>query len=115
MNYNTGLAMLHGTPSKPEAVLNARQTAILRDDILSSKPNSLMSLLTDFRDAYYGLNETTYTNIHDQGTIVFEHAEVNVNVDKLANGYDAARAGDDIMREMLNIARKTSAQNRIGR
>jgi len=38
-----------------------------------------------------------------------------MHVDQLANSYDAARAGDDVMREMLNIARKTNAKNRIGR
>jgi hypothetical protein len=34
MNDYTGLAMMHGTKRKPEAVLNAEQTAILRNKIL---------------------------------------------------------------------------------
>ena len=105
------MALVHAN----ESVLTPEQTAILRNDILGSKPNSLMNLLMDFRNAYAGLGDNTYNTNNTQGGITFEHAEVNVHVDKLANGYDAARAGDDIMKEMLNIARKTSAQNRIRR
>jgi len=109
--------MLHGTPQKPEAVLNAEQTRILRDNILSNRPDSLISLLKSYNEAYHGLSSSAYDSITsniDNSTII-EHAEVNVHVDKLANNYDAEKAGDDIMRQMLNIARKTKAQNRVGR
>lgn len=116
MNYTTGPAILHGTKSKPEAVINAEQTKILRENILGHSPNSLVNLLKDYNAAYKGLSSNTYDSISNNSYGgVIEHAEVNVHVDKLANGYDAAQAGDDIMREMLNIARKTGAQNRVGR
>mgnify|MGYP007038179470 CR=1 FL=1 len=48
-------------------------------------------------------------------SVVIERAEVNMNVQRLANDYDARRAGDQIMDQMLTIARKTQASNRIGR
>ena len=107
---------LIGETGKPEAVLNPEQTKILRENILGNTPNSLVNLLKDYNAAYHGLSSNTYDSISNNtyGGII-EHAEVNVHVDKLANNYDAAQAGEDIMREMLNIARKTNAQNRVGR
>lgn len=107
---------LIGETGKPEAVLNPEQTKILRENILGNTPNSLVNLLKDYNTAYRGLSSNTYDSISNNtyGGVI-EHAEVNVHVDKLANNYDAAQAGEDIMREMLNIARKTSAQNRVGR
>ena len=97
-----------------EAVLTAEQTRVLKNDILSNNPNSLLNLLQDFRAAYTGLGSTTNT-ISNSSPIIIEHAEVNMKIDKLANSYDAAQAGQDVMREIVNIARKTNAQNRVGR
>jgi hypothetical protein len=57
----TDFALVHAK----ESVLTPQQTAILRNEILGSKPNSLMNLLMDFHAAYSDLNETTYTNIRD--------------------------------------------------
>jgi len=37
-----------------------------------------------------------------------------MNVSRIANDYDAQRAGEQALDKMLQIARKTSAQNRIG-
>ena len=54
-----------------------------------------------------------YNSIDRSSSVVIEHAEVNMKVDKLANSYDAARAGKDVMEEMLHIASKTRAQNRV--
>lgn len=99
-----------------ETVLTASQTKILRDNILSNRPDSLISLLKSYNEAYHGLSQSTYDSISDNSnTVTIEHAEVNMKVEKLADSYDAAKAGDDVMREILNIARKTSAQNRVGR
>ena len=110
----TGPAWLDGTKTKPESVLTAKQTEILRNDILGNSHNSLMNLLLDFRDAYEGIgvNATSSTN---NNAIIIEHAEVNMKVEQLSNDYDAARAGDAVMKQMLNIARKSAANNRIGR
>jgi len=48
----TGWAILHGTKSHPEAVFNAAQTKVLRENILSNKPNSLVTLLNTYNEAY---------------------------------------------------------------
>ena len=110
-DYDTGLAMLHGTPAKPEAVLNAAQTKVLRDNILSKKPNSLLSLLEAYNEAY---KDGIGTITNNEG-ITIENATVNMNVQQIANDYDAQRAGEQALAEMLRIARKTSAANSVRR
>ena len=54
-----------------------------------------------------------------QGTsgnpIIINEASVNMNVSKIANDYDAERAGEKALEKMISIARKTQAQNRVGR
>jgi len=108
--------MLHGTKDNPEAIFNAQQTRILREQFLSNRPDSVISLLKDYRDAYHGLSTSTYDSIsNNSNATTIEHAEVNLNVDKLANDYDARRAADTIMDEMLRIASKTSAKNSVRR
>lgn len=107
-NY-TGLAMLHGSKSRPEAVFTAEQTAILRDDILSDSPNSLLSLLQDFRNSIAGVSSTAALSA--ASSIVIENASVNMNIDSIANDYDAQRAGEQALNRMLEIARKTNVQS----
>ena len=116
VNY-TGLAQLDGTKSKPEAVLNASQTKVLRDNILSNKPNSLVSLLKSYNDAYKGLSSNAYDSINtnNSNSTQIGKAEVNLNIDKLANDYDAKRAANTVMDEMLRIASKTGATNGVRR
>lgn len=107
-NY-TGLAMLHGSKSRPEAVFTADQTAILRNDILSDSPNSLLSLLQDFRNSIAGVSNTAALSA--SGSIIIENASVNMNIDSIANDYDAQRAGEQALNRMLEIARKTNVQS----
>lgn len=113
----TGIAKLDGTKSKPEAVLNASQTKVLRDNILSNKPNSLVSLLKSYNNAYKGLSSNTYDSINtnNSNSTQIGKAEVNLNIDKLANDYDAKRAANTVMDEMLRIASKTGATNGVRR
>ena len=110
----TGLAKMDGTKSKPEAVLNAHQTKVLRDDILSNKPTSLMNLLLDFKDAYEGIG-SNYSTINNDSGIIIENATVEMHIDQISNDYDARRAGEQALSEMMRIARKTSAKNSVGR
>ena len=104
----TGLAKMDGTKSKPEAVLNAHQTKILRDDILGNKPTSLMNLLLSLKDVYGDIG----SNYSASGAgVVIENATVEMHVDKLANDYDAQRAGEQVMDKLLSIARKSVTTN----
>jgi len=44
-------------------------------------------------------------------SIVIENATVEMNVGSIANDYDARRAGEQALEQMLKIARKTGAQS----
>lgn len=96
---------------KGEGIFTSEQMSVLRNDILGSSKNSLLNLLQDFRTAYTGLGASVYNN---SAAVTIEHAAVHMHVDKLADKYDAADAADDVMQELLTIARKSYASNRIG-
>lgn len=99
-----------------ETVLTAEQTQVLRDNILSNRPNSLISLLKSYNDGYNGINDNI-KDVHEitDNSTVIEHATVEMHVSKIANDYDAQRAGEKALEKMISIARKTQAQNRVGR
>lgn len=111
LNNYTGLAMLHGTKARPEAVLNAEETRMLREDIMSGKSNSLMSLLMDFRSTLsntVGAKDYKTMNNNDSVSI----GAINLTMQAtLANDYDAQRAVDTAYDRILEIARKTGAQS----
>ena len=109
----TGWAILHGTKSHPEAVFNAAQTKVLRENILSNKPNSLVTLLNTYNEAYKDGISVAPQEASEQ--LIIENATVNMNVQQIANDYDARRAGEQALNEMMRIARKTSAANSIRR
>ena len=99
-----------------ETVLTAEQTQVLRNNILSNRPNSLISLLKSYNESYDGIGNTMngISQVEDN-SMVIEHIEMNMNVSKIADDYDAKRAGEQALQKMVEIARKTQAQNRIGR
>ena len=99
-----------------ETIFTAAQTKILRDNILSNRPNSLISLLKSYNDNYGHINDAVNkVEPLENNSVVIERAEVNMNVAQIANDYDAQRAGEQALDRMLTIARKTQASNRIGR
>lgn len=96
-----------------EGIFNARQTRILRDNILSNKPNSLITLLNTYNEAYK--DGISVAPQEASGQLIIENATVNMNVEQIANDYDARRAGEQALNEMMRIARKTGAANSIRR
>ena len=99
-----------------ETVLTAEQTQVLRNNILSNRPNSLISLLKSYNEGYSGINNNIQETpqVTDNSTII-QQATVEMHVSKISNDYDAQRAGEKALEKMLSIARKTQAQNRVGR
>ena len=100
-----------------ETVLTAEQTQVLRNNILSNRPDSLISLLKSYNEAYHGLSQNAYDSISNTASeiITIERAEVNLQIEKLADDYDSRRAANTIMDEMLRIASKTKANNSVRR
>ena len=101
--------MLHGTKQHPEAVLNAAQTDFLRNDLLSNKNNSLISIVSQLQDLMDDTANSSISTINDEG-VVFKDITINISSDTISNDYDAHRAGEQILDEMLRIARKSGTR-----
>ena len=99
-----------------ETVLTAEQTQILRHNILSNTPNSLISLLKSYNEGYDGISNAaeTVAQVNDNSVII-EQATVEMKIEQISSDYDARRAGEQALAEMMRIARRTSASNSIGR
>lgn len=80
LNTATGPAWLDGTPSKPELVLNAKDTQnfLQLKDVLS-----------------HAMSGATTTN-----NSALAQYEININVDKIANDYDVERMTDQVIRKI---------------
>lgn len=98
-----------------EGVLTAEQTSILRNEILGNKPNSALSMLSDLRELWNAAERTANIPHTNDASVIIENATVEMNVSRIANDYDAQRAGEQALDQMLAIARRTQAQNRVGR
>ena len=106
----TGLAMVHGSKNKPEAFLDAETTRMWKEDILGGRGTSLTSLLSEFNYTLADALSAGGIN-NDNKSVVIENAAVNLNIESIANDYDARRAGEQALEEMLRIARKNSVQS----
>lgn len=100
----TGPAWLDGTKKKPEAVLNADQTRFLKEDLFGNSSNSLMSIVSALQDS---MNSTYTSSVDNSNSVVIENISLNFEAGTISNDYDARRAGDTVVKEILKIARKT--------
>ena len=107
----TGPAWLDGTPSAPEAVLNAAQTKFLREDMFGNSSTSLISIVTALQDAIE--NTSTGSSTFSEG-INIENVSINFQPGVISNDYSAKRAGDMAMQEIIKIARK-AGNNSVSR
>jgi len=99
-----------------ETVFTAKQTSILKHNILSNSPNSLISLLKSYNEGYKHINDATSSlSSNEDNSVVIENVSVNMNVSKIANDYDAQRAGEQALAEIMRIARKSGAANGVRR
>lgn len=101
----TGPAWVDGTKSKPEAFLSAEDTAMLKSKIFSNSDGSLKTLVAALEDI---TNKTSSYQGEGSGNIVIENATVNIQPGTISNDYDARRAGELALEEMVKIARKTT-------
>lgn len=105
----TGPAWVDGSKSKPEAFLSAEDTAMLKSKIFSNSDGSLRALVA----ALEAITSDTskYSAQTNTESIVIQNAQVNIQPGVISNDYDARRAGEMALEEMLKIARKTT--NRV--
>lgn len=111
MVTETGLVQVHGTEARPEAFMNANEVQMWKQDILGGGAHSLLGEMLELRSLYNSMSNISDTVTQNTDSIVIEHAEVNMNIDQLADDYDARRAGTTALDEMLKIARKSGANS----
>lgn len=115
----TGPAWVDGTPSQPEAVLNANETKFVQNklpnilnsaDTLQERVKDLQNLQTDWLS-----NISNIINNNDQNNSVnIEHVELNMTVEQMSSSADAKKLGREAFDELLNMARKTG-KNSVSR
>lgn len=102
----TGPVMVHGSKNKPEGFLSAEDTALLKNTIFSSNNN----VLRDFINALENRSNSN-ANIETAPNVIIEEVNLEIASSTIANDYDAKRAGEKILEEMVKISRKTT--NRV--
>ena len=106
----TGPARVDGTKAKPVAFLSAEDTRLLKSKIFSNSAYSLRSTL----EATENLGKTfanVSTGENSGQSINIEKLEVAIQPGVISSDYDAKRAGEMALEEMVRIARKTT--NRV--
>lgn len=102
----TGTAAVHGTISRPEAFLNAEQTARIQEALAASGRDGIMSVLQNSIDA---LNLTLkHTPETTSSSWTISPGAVVINVDSLNDSYDVEQLSNDVMNRMVQIASKAT-------
>jgi ATP-dependent protease Clp ATPase subunit len=93
-------------------MLNANATKMWKEDILSGKSGSLTYGVSKLQEIVNNMvlgNEVPFNNVSNNGTTI-ENIELTMNA-TIANDYDARRAGENIVDEIMKIARKSSVSS----
>ena len=107
----TGLAMVHGSSSKPEAFLNAEQTAQIKDALMLQTREGLLSSLQDSLLKFQSTIDGTVSGINSEAnnsSINIQPGAVVIQVEELANNYDVEKLSNDVMNRMTAIAAKAT-------
>ena len=109
----TGPAWVDGTKSKPEAFLSAKDTALLKSKIFSDSDYSLRSVI----EAIQGMSNSfgTINNSSVSGGITIENVTVEVQPGVISSDYDARRAGEMALEEIVKVARRSTNLNAMRR
>lgn len=107
MNYSTGMAMLHGTPTKPESVLNAEDTKLFRERLFGNGNYSLRNAIQAIWDMQDNISSASNGIIDNSTNYNFGGVEIRIDTGVIGNDYDASRAADTIMNKLTALARKS--------
>ena len=107
----TGLAMVHGSSSKPEAFLNAKQTAQIKEALMLQTKEGLLSSLQNSLLKFQSTIDGTVSGITSEAnnsSINIQPGAVVIQVEELANNYDVEKLSNDVMNRMTAIAAKAT-------
>lgn len=99
----TGPAWVDGSKSKPEAFLSAKDTELLKSKIFSNSDFSLRSCIEEIQslaDSFRSISNDNSENIN------IENISIQVGNGTISSDYSARKAGQEIMDEILNVAKK---------
>ena len=104
----TGPAIVHGTPSKPEAFLNAEQTKQIREGLeLTSDRGILSSVRAGISDLIHMANSIVNNNLLNNEINISKGA-IQITVGNLNDKYDIEDVSNDIMNRIVSIASKAT-------
>ena len=106
----TGPAWVDGSKSKPESILSAEDTAMLKSKIFGNSNSSIKALVAAIETINSDTSKYSSANSSTE-QIVIEKAEVNIQPGVISNDYEAKRAGEIALEQMVKIARKTGKQS----
>lgn len=108
----TGPAYVDGSPSKPEAFLNAEQTKLFKEQIFSNSKYSLVGAIEALNNLWSNIGNSS---VAPQSSIDMSGMTIKLETGTISNDYDARRAGQQIFDEMVKMARKTGTMTIKGR
>lgn len=104
----TGPAIVHGTPTRPEAFLNAEQTKQIREGLkLGSDRGILSNLRSTISELNHAINSIVNNNV-STNEINISNGAIQISVGKLNDKYDIEDVSNDIMNRIVSIASKAS-------
>lgn len=106
----TGTAIVHGSPSKPEAFLNAAQTAQISEALrITNGKESLLESLRSTADKLKTLihNISTIDKSTNQDIAIAPGAVV-IQVEQLADTYDIEELSNDVFNRIVTISSKAT-------
>ena len=105
----TGPAIVHGTPSKPEAFLNAKQTAMISEAIKTTGDGGA---LDGIKATLAALNSTikgiVNNNTNTTSSFTVAPGAVTIQVAELSDSYDVEELSKDVMNRIVAIASKST-------
>ena len=107
----TGIAMVHGKPSKPEAFLNASQTKLISDSLKIAGDGGaldhLRSVIEEIEASIKSFQTTNYNN----SSVSIAPGAITIQVAELADSYDIEDISRDIMDRISTIAAKATSRS----
>lgn len=108
VNY-TGLALVHGSPSKPEAFLNAKQTAMISEAVkFAGDGGALDGIKATLNALNASIKSIVNNNRNEISSFTVAPGAVTIQVAELSDSYDVEELSRDVMNRMVAIASKST-------
>lgn len=105
----TGPAIVHGTPSKPEAFLNAKQTAMISEAVRTVGDGGA---LNGIKATLAALNSTIKGIVNNDNSLTSSFTvapgAITIQVAQLSDSYDVEELSKDVMNRMVAIAQRAT-------